>query len=386
MSVQLFGIAQNYAVLQEALLPNLMWDTLGAGSDPLLQIYPLGYEDASTISYDQWEDPFGLTALRGLDAPPMIVTLPGLRTYQVAPGYYGNKTMIRESQITQMRQPGTPNEPVRMRELMNYYMNYFLGMAASRIRQTMADLLLTGTFTNTTTNATDGTSDGSQDHTYTIENYRTLSPANDGNTGPSWNLDPVNATPINDMLYWQNYLTLGTSTSFGRDSKLITQTSVINDLLKTTQIQQTYKDKYGASIMGPDGVAELISQGFSLPKIEVYDEGYQPTLADVQAQTLSTFTRFIPPGNLIWAGKRKDGQIPGGFKFTRNAAKVTDGFSGYPVTNVSSDIPNIGQGLVVNVFYNNRTPVSFDYEISFNACPVTYYWASTAGISYEVAA
>lgn len=385
MSVQLFGIAQNYAVLTEALLPNLMWDGLGAGKDALLKLYPLGYEDADTISYDQWQDPYGLTALRGLDGPPMIVTLPGFRTYQVAPGYYGNKTQIRESQIVKMRQPGTANDPIILRELMAYYMNYFLGMSTARIRQTLADLLLTGTFTNTTTNATNNTADGSEDHTYTIENYRTLSPANDGNTGPSWNLDPVNATPINDLQYWQNQLQLGTSTSFGSDSTLLFQQAVMIDLLKTTQIQQIYRDNYGASITGAAGVQKL-AQGFLLPDMEIYDEGYNPTLADVQAQDLTAFTRFIPPGNLIWAGKRKDGQLPGAFKFTRNAAKVAGGSPGYPTMDVSGDVPSIGQGIVVQVFYKNETPVHFDYEITFNACPVTYYWAATAGISYPVAA
>lgn len=383
MASSTLSIMQNYAVATEALLPNLLWTELKSGNDPLLKMFPLGYEDASVIQYDQWQDPYGLTALRGLDGPPQMVTLPGVRVYRVAPGYYGNKTQIRESEIVNMRQPGTANDPVDLDSLMNYNMLYFSTMAGSRIRQTLADLLITGTFTNRQTNATNNTSNGSEVHTYTIENYRTLSPANDGNTGPSWNLDPINATPINDQLYWQNYLQLGTSTSFGNDSTILTQQSVIVDLLKTTQIQQTYKDNYGASIAGPDGYNKL-AQGFGLPKIEIYNEGYNPTLADVQAQDLSAFTRFIQPGQLIWCGKRKEGQQVGAFKFTRNANKVASGTPGYPTVPLNPELP-WSEGISVAVYYHPQGPAHFDYEIMFNACPVSWYWAATAGITYEVA-
>lgn len=384
MASQTLSIMQNYAVATEALLPNLLWTELKSGSDPLLKLFPLGYEDADVIRYDQQQDPYGLTALRGLDGPPMMVTLPGVRVYQVAPGYYGNKTQIRESQIVKMREPGTANKPVNLDSLMNNYMLYFSTMAGSRIRQTLSDLLRTGTFTNTATNATDNTSDGSQIHTYTIENYRTYSPANDGNTGPSWNLDPINATPINDLKYWQNQLQLGTSTKFGKESTLLTQDSVIVDLLKTTQIQQTYKDTYGSSIAGPDGINKL-AQGMGLPDFELYNEGYLPTLEDSQSQNLGAFTRFIPAGNLIWCGKRPEGQQVGAFKFTRNASKVINGTAGYPTVPLNPELP-WSEGIHVAVFARNETPVHFDYEMSFNACPVSWYWAATAGISYEVAA
>lgn len=375
--VATLGIMQNYAVATEALLPNLLWTELKNGSDPLLKLFPLGYENADIIQYDQWQDPYGLSALRGLDGPPPIVTLPGVRVYRVAPGYYGNKTMIRESQITKQREPGTPNEPVDIDELMNYYMLYFSTMAGSRIRLTLADLLINGTFTVTTTDSTNNVSNGSQIHTYTIENYRTLAPANDGNTGPSWVSDPTNAKPINDQLYWQNYLQLGTSTSFGNDSALLAQQGMMVTLLKTTQVQQTYRDKYGASITGPDGLNQL-QQGFGLPKWELYNEGYNPTLADVQAQDLSAFTRFIPANNFIWMGKRKEGQQVGSFKFTRHANKVNSGTPGYPTVSQNPELP-WSEGIHVAVYYYPQMPAHFDYEIGFNACPVSWYPFATAG-------
>ncbi len=312
----------------------------------------------------------------------MIVTLPGVRVYRVAPGYYGNKTQIRESQVVKMREPGTANKPVAMDELMNYYMLYFSTMAGSLIRNTTANLLINGTFTNTTTDATNNTSNGSEIHTYTIENYRTLSPANDGNTGPSWFLDPINAKPVNDQLYWQNFLQLGTSTSFGNDSTLLTQQTTIVDLLKTTQIQQVYRDKYGSSITGPEGV-NMLQQGFGLPKFEIYNEGYNPTLADVQAQDLSAFTRFIPHGALIWCGKRKEGQQVGAMKFTRNANKVNSGKPGYPTVSENPELP-WSEGIHVAVYYYPQMPAHFDYEIGFNFAPVSWYWAATAGITYAV--
>ncbi len=376
MSVTL-GIMQNYAVATEALLPNLLWTELKNGSDPLLKLFPLSYEDADIIQYDQWQDPYGLTALRGLDGPPPIVTLPGLRVYRVSPQYYGNKTQIRESQIVKMREPGTANKPVEMDELMNYYMLYFSTQGGSRIRQTAADLLINGTFTNTTTDTTNNTSNGSIIHTYTIENYRTLAPANDVNTGPSWVTDPTNAKPINDQLYWQNFLQLGTSTSFGNDSTLLAQQAFLVTMMKTKQIQETYRDKYGSSITGPEGV-NMLQQGFGLPKIEVYNEGYNPTLADVQTQDLTNFVRFIGADNFIWMGKRKEGQQVGSMKFTRNANKVNSGKPGYPTVSENPELP-WSEGIHVAVYYYPQMPAHFDYEMGFNFCPVSWYPYATAG-------
>ena len=59
-------LAQNYDI--DLILPDLMTDEMAdtPGGDPLLDKYPLVYEDFDLIKYNQWENGYGLLGLRGL--------------------------------------------------------------------------------------------------------------------------------------------------------------------------------------------------------------------------------------------------------------------------------------------------------------------------------
>jgi hypothetical protein len=210
MALDTFVLAQNYDI--DLILPDLMFDEmdLGSGKDPILDLLPLVYEDFDMVKWNQYENGFGLLSHRGLGGTPDVVPVPGFREYTIAPGYYGERAVLDEIEMTKNRQPGTPNAPASVEERLGMMTQYQAVKSVNRFRQTIADFLLTGTFRNVD-------AQGKIVHTDKIEGYRTFSPSGSGGTGPGWAADPVNARPFNDLKFWQNELQKGTSSRFGPD-------------------------------------------------------------------------------------------------------------------------------------------------------------------------
>ncbi len=375
------GLTQNFDNDIAGLMPDYMWDEITDDegmADPLVDAMPLGYTDTSFVRWDQWQDPYGQLPQRGLDAPPPLVTMPGLRVYEAQPGYYGGVTQLRESEIVLERQAGTIADPLDIPDRNAVLLLNFSCMAVSRIRQTISDLLLTGTFTNIN-------DAGNIVNSYTVEDYQTFSPANDGNTGPGWAAFPVTARPINDMIYWKAQAEKGTSSMFGKTAVQLCNPFVLVDLFKTTQIQQTYKNNYGATPIGldNDGLNKILI-GYNVPPLEEYTKGYYPTLADANARDKDAFQYIIPNKSLIWIGKRPKGQKLGQFKLTRHAAIATQGdINKWPSVNVRDDSHyDWSKGLFVRTWIQDHSPVNYTTEMSFNACPMLYYGSSAFGVTY----
>jgi hypothetical protein len=370
------ALTQNLEMVTGALMPDLIWDEVtDEGNDPLLSALPFGYVDADKIKYDQFEDPYGLIPMRGIDHAPEVVQMPGYRTYQIDPGYFGLATQLRESEVTSERQPGTLADPLDVSDRLGKLMMDGAAMVTSRFRKSIGDLLSTGTLTITGT--------AGQVFQYAADGYRTLSP------GTGWQAAPTTATPITDLLGWQATLQKGSSSRFGADSVLLCNSNVIVDLFKTTQVQSTYKATYGSSIIGLDGKGDLkglneILQGFDLPKIVRYDKGYFPTLADAKARTTANWVYAVANKSLVWIGTRPKGQQLGQFQLTRHAGLVeTAGANRYPTLNVENEsVAEIAKGIYVRAHYHNRMPHHYDLEIGFNGCPVLWYGSAAAGISY----
>ncbi len=368
------AMTQNFENDAAYLLPDLMWDDINEhGRDPLVEALPLGYTDADMVKWDQYDDPWGVLPQRGLGNNPPLVTLNGQRTYEASPAYFGAYTLLGEVEMTSERQAGTIASPLDINERLSIMLQNFSTMVVSRIRKTDADLLLTGTFQ--AINA-----QGSLIDSYTVDDYQTWSPANDGNTGPGWAADPLNATPLNDQLYWQNQMQIGTSSTFGADTEMLCQQSVPNDLIKTAQVATTYKDNYGSSFLGYEGLNKL-QQGFGLPKLTIYDYGYYPTLASAKNRTKADFVRVLPVKSLIWIGKRPKGQQIGQFKLTRHAS-ILPPSNGVPKLVAQQTEYEWAQGLYVSMQFQQNMPANYLIQMGFNACPMLGYGSAAAGITY----
>lgn len=379
-----YAMPQNFVQETGALLPDYIWDEIvDKGNDPLLSCMPFKYTDASFVKWDQYQDPYGLIPLRGVDGAPNLVRMPGLKTYEAAPGFYGLATQLRESELLFERQPNTVADPLDISDRLGKLVLDASTMVVSRFRQTAADLLVTGEFTNTN-------SSGELSHHYEVENYQTFAPANDGTTGPGWAADPENADPIGDLIYWQtSKLNKGTSADFGKASQILCNPTVVNDIWKCKSVRNAFKSKFGASILrgevpNLDGDQSLnaLFIGMGLPPLVVYNKGYFETIGEAESADADDFTFAIADKSLIWIGVRPKGQQIGSWMLTRNAGLVEPSVNYDAVGIENEQKAEIAQGIYVNSHFNNRMPHHYEIEMGFNACPVLFYRRATAGITY----
>ncbi len=381
------ALPQNFEQDVAALMPNLLFAKVRGSKSPLAKAFPFSYTEASLVKWDQYGDPFGLIPVRGVNAAPESVTVPGMKTFLAHPGFYGLTTSMTEEEILFGRQPNTVADPLEIADRLGVLAMYGTDMVYNRFRQTIADLCVTGAFTNT--NAS-----GEITHKYKVDGYQTFSPANDGSTGPGWAADPANADPIGDLIYWQtNKLNKGTAADFGKDSQITCSPAVVNDIWNTTSVRERFRSKFGATYLrgeqpnldGDNSINALLI-GMGLPPLVVDADGYYETADDADGQDPDDFTFFMPAKSLVWVGKRPQGQQVGAFKLTRHAGLASEGpnYDGVAVGELdgAEQVLELGKGLYVNAHRVNRMPHGYDLEMGFNAAPIIYYRRAFAGITY----
>ena len=375
MAVDAYTLAQNYDI--DLILPDMMFEA-GAGNpaakDELLALAPFKYYDADHIVWEQFENAFGLASLRGLGNAADVVTVPGARRTAVSPGYYGEKFVHDETEMTRDREKGTANEPIDFESrLGKQILPFAVGRFLDRARKTISDFFLTGKFRNVGKN-------GAVVHADRIEDYRTYSPANDDVTGPGWAADPDNATPINDLQYWQTQLELGTDSEFGEGSKLLFNPTVKVDLFRTRQFREEYKGRFGATIT-PEGL-KAFAKEFGLPEFAEYKKNYYATEAAAKARTGATF--HIPNKSLIWVGTRPQSQQIAQFALTRNVplALLKGGGMDTPKTSRAIDEYPWAEGLGIKLKLIDDLPFRYELELWFNGGLRVNYGSAVAGITY----
>lgn len=368
------ALTQNMIVESAALLPALLWEDVTDTADPLMQAFPINYVDADKVQYHQYESAYGLSSLRGLGGVPPVRHMTGYRVYELDPAYFGDEMLVDEATLTKAVQPGTLADPLSVSDWLAKIMNDYSVMIASRFRTMLTDMLADGTI-----RITDVQGNTFQ---YTIPGYRTYSPS------VGWSSNPTTATPINDLLVQKATLQKGTSTSYGPESTILMNSLTLADYFATTQVQSTYRGKYGANFIGLEGSSDLpglneLHQGFGLPKIVVDDNGYFPTILDAVNRNYSNWTYAIPRGTAIWLGKRKNMDQLGQIQLTRHAGieNQADG-NAYPQVDVPNESAlDIAKGLYVRAEYRPKMPNGYDVQIGFNGCPVLWYDDSACGIT-----
>jgi hypothetical protein len=373
------NLTQNFNV--DLVLPEVMWDEMSdTGTDPILAALPLVHEKEDLLLWDQYENGYGLLSGRGLGGTPDVTPAPGLRRYAVAPGYYGERAVLEETEMTKSRDPGTANLPAKPEERIAVMTQYQAEKSVNRVRQTSADLLRTGKFVNRSAS-------GAVVHTDQIENYTAITampgytlPKSGRVLGPSWRSDPGNARPLTDLDYVKYELELGTSSEFGQDSELVVNPDVLIDLLNTRQVQEVYKGQYGASVSGPADLERLFL-GRGLPKLVPYKKGYFPTLADAVART--NFTRILPSGGMVWLGVRPKGQKLGKFVLTRNLGiDPPTGAKESPYKVAHRSELAWAEGIYILLEYIPKMPFRFELDVGLNGGPVVHFGSAAAGLNY----
>jgi hypothetical protein len=370
MATETFQLGQNYSI--EEIFAELLY-TEESQDDPLLEIMPLTFSDTAQVVWEQPENGWGRLGLRGPDGSPAVVQPTGYRQYAMSPGYYGGQVEYGERQLTEGRQPGTSNQPIDFDYLAARAVQLLSKQTMDQVRSIIADVLIAGRVNRRS-------DDGRVTHAATIDGYaanQVFSPSTGWNTSST-------ATPIDDLLGWQNTLKQGTDSDFGPKSRLLMQSATVNELLACAQIRTTFRSDYGSTINGLADLNKLLT-GFRLPQIEVYDKGYFPTAADAVNRTRANFTRFIPARRVIWDGVRPAGQQKAQFQLTRNLVN-----KGIPTGIGSPDLRYAGHGLPQDKFRDglwatanySQLPPKFEVAMGFNGGPAVRYVTAFAAITY----
>jgi len=381
-------LTQNMVAESAALLPELAWGFMAdddGGDDPFVKALPLADRDSWKVTWDQRESSYGLLPQSQLDSPPVLMTEPGVRVYEVEPGVYRGYTQIKESELTKSRQPGTLADPVEVKERLSVAMLYFGEQLANRLFKIYADLGVNGYFNNQS-------ADGVQ-HSYKINGYQRINMS-------AWAGSPTTATPIDDLRVAGNTLNRGTSSRFGSKSKLLMTDEAITTMLATTQIRTTFKSEYGASFMAPfdnanrngpqpplNGNRSLnaLFIGMGLPEIVPWNRGYYPLLSDVQNRTKANFSKFLGSTSAVWLGNRPSNQQLGQMSFCRHAGLEMGEKGDFDVESVKTPdtVTNWGKNIYLKVHVRNKQPHGYDFEMGCNVTPEVWYEDAMAAVYWS---
>lgn len=287
--------------------------------------------------------------------------------------------------MTMERQPNTINEALDVEDRLGVITMNCSTLMVNRFRQTLGIFATSGVIANT--NAA-----GQIVHREVVPNFQVLQPSGSGGTGPGWSANAATATPISDLIYWQTYLlNPGTSADYGPDSSLMCNPKTVNTIWNTQQVQKTFVSDYGATykrgdistpkIDGKNSINELFT-GSGLPTIEVYREGFYPTLNAAISQDPTQWNYAIPDNTLTWVGKRPDDQPVAATKLTKNAgisAYQADRFPEVTTPEMAS-YAELAKGIFVIADYHKMIPVHYTLQMGVHMAPFIGYYRGLAGI------
>lgn len=361
MAAETFNLSQSYDI--ERRSAELLLGSID--DDPLFKIFPPTYKEEFLVVWEIPQSPYGLMPPRGGGGEPNYLAPPNWKRYKMTPSYYGAYTEYGEEQMTEQRDPGSPNKPLDVDWMVMNGMANLINAAITQIRKIIVSLLLTGKFD--VRNASGGIV-----HADYIVEQRRLVP------GTSW-YTVASADPVSDLLTWQATLQRGTSTSFGTDSILLMGDESINQLLLNAKIRNNIRLNAGDTVNNLEDLNGILI-GYGLPKIVRYNKGY---FADeTKTDDLANFIKHLEVGNAIWAGVREDGDKIGQFQMTKNLMKE----SPLGPTVDSRETPDgaglLSDGMYALVNYTQTPPPKLRLDVGFNGGPALIRPYSVAGITW----
>ena len=261
----------------------------------VFDFFPTEVTDAFYVRWEQRDNYIGLQQVRGLNGEPPKVKRVGLKSYQMAPGVYGEFVLLDEEELTTRRGPGTWAAAIDVSDLVAEAQEQLLQRELDRIEWIIWTLLTTGTF------SVSGV-DNAVIHT---DAYTTLT----FSAGTPW-ATFATATPL------ANFRTVGLN-SRGRSSAYnASATAYMNRVTFNNMISNTNtNDLAGRRTSGLNTVLNLeevnkVLLGGDLPAVVVYDQGY--------LDETSTFQPWIPNAKVVVVGARPNNRPVGVYKLTRN--------------------------------------------------------------------
>jgi hypothetical protein len=263
---------------------------------PTFAIFPTVESQYWTLEWTQKDNWKGLQQLRGLNGKPSYVRMVGEKAFSAKPGAYGEYMTLDEEEMTLRAQNTPAGEPVNINDLVLEKQDYLNNREVDLIEYIHWKALIDGQFTFTgPTGAVYGDVFGVQSASFS-----------------DWSV-LATATPLADLLALQQTV-VGKSVAFDTGATLF-----MNSTTAAYLIQNKNANDLGGQmgiVVGGVKPFKTISEinallnGFGLPSIVVYDEGY--------FTEAGTFTRWIPTDVISLIGRRTNGDTLGEYRMVRN--------------------------------------------------------------------
>lgn len=270
-----------------------------------LKIFPTKPVQTFFVRWQQEDNAYGLMQWRGLDGTLPKVTELGFQTYLYEPGVYGERMEITEREYRTRANALDLTTRVDITELVGAKQKLLTTRKFDRMEYNVWQLLLTGTITIVASGPT-----GQQIYTdsYSVQTYTATVP---------WGTTST-ATPVVDMQNLQQK-SVGHGVSFGPDSSLYVNQIKANQAINNTNANDLggRKNALGATATNTLVSINQIFMGMGLPKLDVYDKGYQPYPVSGPITNAATqFSKFIGNSQGVLVGNRLDGGDIGEFQQT----------------------------------------------------------------------
>lgn len=324
MSDFLYPTTTELITINQTLLPNLEAQRLPFAPGGF---FPIRTVDQHYLEWEQRDNYTGLQAARGLNGKPSMVRPIGGQRFQVEPGVYGEYQTIDERELTIRRPWGQFNGPINISDLVREKQDHLLQRRLDRVEKICWDLLFNGTFSVPGPN-------GSILH---VDSFQTQTFA----AGIPWTT-LATSTPLADLRTVQ-LLSRGYSVNFGSQAKLIINRTTAIALLGNQNAVDLGGRKTSFATMGNNlaQVNELLSLD-DLPNFVIYEGGY--------LDEGGTFRLFVPNGKALLVGARRDGDVVGEYRMTRNVNNPNMAPGAY--TRVIDDPDEIPRTVIVHDGHN----------------------------------
>jgi hypothetical protein len=268
----------------------------------LLKLFPFFKDNSTKLIYERRGFVTGLQWARGEGGPTGPVRRPGIESFSVAPGRYGDYYDVTESELEDMRDVGSWNEfesdTAQVARGSEYLNTRFLDRAENSIAQ----MMMTGVISASNVAGTE-----MDRQVFNIPQYT-----------PAILFDQLaTAVPLNYIRKLIPKLMLGIAADF-RKGFLLCSRPTLNLVMNNANPADFFgrRADYGATFNKLEDLNDFMASN-DLPQFKTYDEGWY---SDPVGNAKPVFNRFLTNGKVVLCGVRDDGEPIGEYRLTRAAA------------------------------------------------------------------
>jgi hypothetical protein len=329
------AVAKSIRKIGRAYMPRSMGERLG------LKMFPIVNTNEYKLQIEQKQMFFGLQQPRAMDGAAFPAKRPGFSVREFDPAPFTDRHPITESNMILERDAGNWMEYMGRAGIMSDIVQQAKEAQYNRMEKNIFDALTSGTIE---VRGADGKI--YQRRIYEIKKFA---------TPPGSGFDNLSAGyPYRWLTETLETAVLGVSVKFD-EGLIMGNRKTVNWIINNANAADFFgrRLKFGQTPNGLDELNDLLDTR-DLPKLGIYNEGYyssQTTLPDA-----TKFTKYLADGQMIWKGKREDGDSEGEYRVCRHA----------------SGDDGKGEYVLVNDM-RNRTPPQVDIEYGHNGGVCIYH-------------